>query len=1005
MKMNFKILFICTLVVSCNSVFAQYQSPSVTEIPNLTKEQIEAIPKEVFEEMSLEQLRAFTQEQERSIPSSALRRMSPEQLDALPTSHQLSNEIGDKAPYVVEVESFESDIDIKPFTIEVDNILSDILLLNEQSRTSSTDENSSPLCCQGNLCTRDELPNKCGDIFGTDLESFSESGFGELLGNLRGSLTPKDYIESVGIGKATNQYCTDCLGISTKDYNESNELLMSHLREEWTLEIVNKNYFLSNLMEVYGSDLTGILNDFIENPALITESYNDEESQNLVREFSEMVSEIEIDNNREDFTRTLLTCGGVDFDYMTNSCGLDSATYEGYLNVVPNITQERFNQYVRGTAYQTIKDACLVEDDDERFYKVLVALGPLLLDKSDEVKSYDELVSLEKDRDRSLRDVSNYSEMIRGVMRNSRGFKGFQLLGDDPRFLCGKVDNPDYDLNKLGEDLLSYSPRSSSSRNSLKPLLPAMIQMFNSTCSPKMIAGYNSFMCSSKEGESSAEALTRSPVPAHVLAHALEIPSLSAATKIKICEQGGRVSDFSNPHAEAHKILDLASENDTGAASMLANAANLERGMIQARRDSSISINPEVKSPPRRLGGNSSKVSSASRGSTLATGISESRIFSENSSAESKPTRSTVTSRASRSPASHSSSSASTANSKSNASSFENALDQIRNMSNKSASNNFKSNYRSAPVPAERVSEVMQNSQNSDLVDRFNQIASDMEERASNNVSAVDAVRNALTANDVNLPESAGLDPLERDRLQREIDDLREDMNRRAEGETKEQSENRKLADAERRIRELESRIGELTSSRRSGETQNTLGLSGGSGSGGTSVAAANFGGERSLGRVDGTTGNFEFLNSPTISGGFSAQVPTNLSRLIQNKDSEIGFAVNNDRLVIQSGETFYPAELDDIVIDNGQVTAIVYQSERISIDSLSSRSQQAVQEFVQKKRPELVVAEIAEVREMIGRIPASVQVPEKQEVNENTERLQTLNSLLENLEREAENL
>ena len=143
----------------------------------------------------------------------------------------------------------------------------------------------------------------------------------------------------------------------------------------------------------------------------------------------------------------------------------------------------------------------------------------------------------------------------------------------------------------------------------------------------------------------------------------------------------------------------------------------------------------------------------------------------------------------------------------------------------------------------------------------------------------------------------------------------------------------------------------------------------------GSETASAVSGSPVELGSVRG--GQFASLNSEAgrspSSVSSSNAIPTNIASLIQNQSGNVGFALEGEQLVIRSGGSIYPAELDNIVVNNGVVQGIVYRGNEISFDALSPESRQAIQRFVEASTPGLIEEKIEEIQASVADIPVEV--------------------------------
>lgn len=291
--------------------------------------------------------------------------------------------------------------------------------------------------------------------------------------------------------------------------------------------------------------------------------------------------------------------------------------------------------------------------------------------------------------------------------------------------------------------------------------------------------------------------------------------------------------------------------------------------------------------------------------------------------------------------------------------------------------NNFaNNNYIPDPIPPTQVNSAFQKPENQDLVNRFNQIAGDVSANSSGDVDAVQAVRSALSTDEIEFPKEAGINPLETDRLKQEIADLRSDLNKRSDGESAEARYDRKLAELENKhskeIQEIKTAI--KTNVRAQGPgvaNQANLGLgNGGSVSRSPASSVISTNSSNSLEKIDGVdriTAVSTLNNSGKSIIGEDA-----LKIIIERSDGSFNFQRDKDKLVIQNGgENYLSDDISNVEVLNNEIVSITYGGNKFLFSDLGEESKKAIIEHVKVTKPDLLI--IAKAKDGKERLKAEI--------------------------------
>lgn len=856
------------------------------------------------------------------------------------------------------------------------------------------EENPSPLCCSGEgngICSTGKLPVKCDDVFNSPIGigKTNEEAFGRLFTTLQANFRdPNDETGQTQFQQGrTKEFCRRCLPINEQQLKNSERALSEALSRELPSVLRRQHASFIALAPELFEDLKSSLVEHVKSEARSLEFINPIQ----LEEMSPMRREIILyarDKNRSNseissFIKDKLTCGEKDIKTQLEQL---EESYPGECenagaNLLarssePNSHEINTEISVLDASEKTHDHGSEAHDASEESHAYErvgdIRFAQALSDNADEQKQLVEsYCTTDAQNNHSSNKHTNllYQVIFPGSNKLSEFNIYFQRLRinhyladspflnmakESPRFLCELVSA----LNQSGkgnereiiESMVALPENQELSKKQSQDEFERYLQTAESNCGSRFNERSKLVLC----GEFDISKVGLSETRLIDLIENTDKDEIRIAAQVKLCEarssDGKPTQSFDEPNEGlTPNPIDLSNPWSDSGQWASGTSSDGRRSIAPAseafeRRRGSELANQSIENI---VGGNELSSSTSSSSGSLGTTRSIASSISESGT---------------------------------NNNLITNVLNSL-NSNNQSSQSSF--NRTPAPVPREKVSELLRDEDNSDLRDRFNELASEVNEKSNSQIDAVEAVRSALSSQNAQLPQNSGIDSAERDRLQEEINRLRFDLNQRDAGEAREIAQKRYNDREEEfdRLTRIENQLNQLRNYRQSGETQKNLGLSGaGFGEGNSQGFGAN--GTRSFGAVDGATGDLRSSNSNSINSSLNPSFPTNISKLVQNKNSNLGFAFENNRLVIKAisdgangGETLYPADLDNIEVNaSGQLAAIVYMQERIPATSLSQSSREAIQEFFNSRKPEaLMLAEVTTARDKaITRAPAS---------------------------------
>ena len=830
---------------------------------------------------------------------------------------------------------------------------------------------SSPLCCTGALCNSTEIAQKCSDIISDDIGSSNRQDLSPIITRLIGQYGNNTMPDDRSLIAGTRDFCRKCLSPSQSALDQSEASLGSELLEHTIhrLEHELEDYqsLAANILLNYRAGIEPFIERLINNtqeiqarpegePLLLIDSFRN-------KFISDATTYTKVDGgNLRDFIEKRLGCRDISLEARAAELELNKA--ENCSNAPAKLEQietailhpaGKLPGYITEPAGEDLTASLfavhLASLSDSDFHQLKV-LCKDKREESDFKKQYfsffNGLVQAASKKifspsDKALDELSTVEALL--LQRQRKDNVALDIV-DNPNFLCDTFEsssaiNSESTADEIERVLEIENRKFREERNSSIQLVSFEELLYKAevACGRVFKEKTEWALCGERNLDDFPGKINNSVLPEKLHKNSI------IAANVRSCESQHLVTG--NPGVETTAdILALKDEVDRRGG-LVTNASNaqekIKKGVIETGRLTNRS--------PQEVAEVAGLVSTRRGGAALATRGSLDNILGRTTSSESGVASATGarTSTAARSPASTSSSENS--NRESRGSIFDVLNNQNNNLNG--SLNSQINNYR-APVSPTRVAEEFQKPENRDLVDDFNRIANDVSDNAAVGFDATSGVRDLLSAQNVEFPESAGIDPDESARLRDEINRLREDINRRAEGESAEAAVQRRIAAVEESSSERERKLEEIIASLRSGKQSverapqvaadaSNVGIN--SGTSGLLTAAQI---ARASSGSDGVDSNGNRIEGVTRYNSSGQQIMSDdvIAALATNGGS-VGIRYKDSRLFIQSGETFTPTEavINEVGSDSNIVSIRLGRSV-VPFSSLAQDSQAALLEY-----------------------------------------------------------